>query len=36
VLAAREMGGDLTAASPGPGLGATFTLTLPRAPHPAA
>ncbi len=32
VLAAREMGGDLVAASPGPGLGATFTLTLPSAP----
>ncbi|ACB74111.1 ATP-binding protein [Opitutus terrae] len=31
VLAAREMGGDLTAESPGAGLGATFTLTLPVA-----
>lgn len=31
VLAAREMGGDLTAASAGPGQGATFTLTLPCA-----
>jgi PAS domain S-box-containing protein len=29
VLAAREMGGDLTVASEGPGHGATFTLTLP-------
>lgn len=28
-LAAREMGGCLTAASPGSGLGATFTLELP-------
>ncbi len=28
-LAAREMGGSLTAASPGPGQGATFTLELP-------
>ncbi len=28
-LAAKEMGGTLTAASPGVGLGATFTLTLP-------
>ena len=27
--AAKEMGGDLTAASDGPGLGATFTLRLP-------
>ena len=26
---AREMGGDLSAASPGPGMGATLTLTLP-------
>jgi len=31
VLAAREMGGDLSAASDGPGLGSTFTLTLPVA-----
>jgi len=29
--AAREMGGSLTAASQGPGLGATFTLELPIA-----
>jgi two-component system, sensor histidine kinase ChiS len=29
VLAAREMGGTLTAHSDGPGLGATFTLELP-------
>ena len=28
--AAREMGGRLEASSPGPGLGATFTLVLPR------
>ena len=28
---ARAHGGDLTAASPGPGLGATFTLTVPQA-----
>ena len=28
---ARAHGGDLSAASPGPGQGATFTLTLPRA-----
>jgi signal transduction histidine kinase len=28
-LAAREMGGCLTVASPGPGQGATFTLELP-------
>lgn len=34
VLAAREMSGDLTAASPGLGHGATFTLTLPAAPRP--
>ncbi len=27
--AARDMGGSLTVASPGPGLGATFTLELP-------
>jgi len=33
--AAREMGGPLLASSPGPGLGATFTLELPAAlaPH---
>lgn len=31
VLAARDMKGDLTVASPGAGLGATFTLSLPRA-----
>jgi len=31
VLAAREMGGDLSASSPGPGLGSTFVLTLPAA-----
>jgi C4-dicarboxylate-specific signal transduction histidine kinase len=30
-LAAKEMGGALTVASPGPGLGATFTLELPIA-----
>lgn len=30
VLAAREMGGDLVATSPGLGHGSTFTLTLPR------
>lgn len=29
VLAARDMGGDLTATSAGPGLGSTFVLTLP-------
>jgi signal transduction histidine kinase len=28
-LAARELGGSLDAESPGPGMGATFTLTLP-------
>ncbi|HEX7654633.1 MAG TPA: ATP-binding protein, partial [Verrucomicrobiae bacterium] len=28
-LAAKELGGALCAASPGPGLGATFTLELP-------
>ncbi len=28
-LAARELGGTLHAESPGPGMGATFTLTLP-------
>jgi len=32
VLAAREMGGDLTASSEGEGKGATFTLTLPLKP----
>lgn len=31
VLAAREMGGDLLAASDGPGRGASFTLLLPSA-----
>ena len=31
VLAAREMGGDLMVESPGPGQGATFTVTLPVA-----
>ena len=30
-LAARELGGALRAESPGPGMGATFTLTLPLA-----
>jgi len=35
VLAAREMGGDLAASSPGPDAGSTFTLTLPVAPDPA-
>ena len=30
-LAARELGGTLRAESPGPGMGATFTLTLPVA-----
>ena len=30
-LAARELGGSLRAESPGPGMGATFTLTLPLA-----
>jgi PAS domain S-box-containing protein len=30
-LAARELGGTLGAESPGPGMGATFTLTLPLA-----
>lgn len=35
-LAARELGGTLCAESPGPGMGATFTLTLPLAsPEPA-
>ena len=33
VLAARELQGDLTFASEGPGHGATFTLTLPIAPQ---
>jgi signal transduction histidine kinase len=28
-LAAKELGGSLACESPGPGLGATFTLTLP-------
>jgi ligand-binding sensor domain-containing protein/signal transduction histidine kinase len=31
-LAAKEMGGSLTAESPGPAHGATFTLTLPSQP----
>ncbi len=31
--AARDMGGKLTVASPGPGLGATFTLELPVSPE---
>jgi signal transduction histidine kinase len=31
ILLARAMGGDLCAQSPGPGLGATFTVVLPRA-----
>ncbi len=31
-LAAQEMGGTLQAHSAGPGLGATFTLELPRSP----
>ena len=31
VLAAREMGGDLIATSPGIGQGSTFILTLPKA-----
>jgi signal transduction histidine kinase len=35
VLAAREMGGDLVATSPGLGHGSTFTLTLPIAKSPA-
>lgn len=35
VLAAREMGGDLVATSPGPGQGSTFILTLPMAKGPA-
>jgi two-component system NtrC family sensor kinase len=30
--AARSLGGSLTAASPGPGLGASFTLVLPMDP----
>ena len=33
---ARLHGGDLTATSDGPGLGATFTLTLPRVSDPVA
>ncbi len=33
-LAAKEMGGAIHAASPGPGLGATFTLELPTQPKP--
>ena len=35
-LAAREMGGDLTVESAGPGLGAAFTLVLPVMVAPAA
>jgi signal transduction histidine kinase len=35
-LAARELGGTLRAESPGPGMGATFTLTLPLAAPEAA
>ncbi|MBV9725219.1 MAG: PAS domain-containing protein, partial [Gammaproteobacteria bacterium] len=35
-LAAREIGGSLLAESPGPGRGATFTLTLPLAPAEAS
>jgi PAS domain S-box-containing protein len=31
-LAAKEMGGTLDAASPGPGMGATFTLDIPGGP----
>ncbi len=31
-LAAKEIGGTLTVSSPGPGRGATFTLSLPAAP----
>jgi signal transduction histidine kinase len=31
-VAAKEMGGRLTATSEGPGTGATFTLELPTAP----
>ena len=34
-LAAKELGGSLTASSDGPGLGATFTLKLPHAPEAA-
>ena len=34
-IAAKEMNGELSAASPGPGLGATFTLVLPIAKPPA-
>ncbi len=34
VLAAREMGGDLTVHSEGPGKGACFTLVLPLDPRP--
>ncbi len=34
-LAARELGGSLTAHSDGPGLGATFVLDLPSSPEPA-
>ena len=35
-LAAKEMGGELTAYSEGPGTGACFTLELPVAPNAAA
>lgn len=35
-LAAKSMGGSLTACSDGPGTGSTFTLSLPIAPIPAA
>lgn len=34
ILAAKELGGSLTAQSPGPGRGATFVLDLPTAPEP--
>jgi two-component system sensor kinase FixL len=34
-LAAREMGGSLTCASPGPGQGAIFTIDLPLTPEQA-
>lgn len=35
ILAAKQLGGTLTAASPGGGQGATFTLVLPNRPSPA-